>query len=190
MIDPRAVLRSEAAALVLLSERPTGPLEAAIDLLEAATAQGLIAFTGLGKSGHLAARAASSFTSLGMPAIYLHPVDALHGDLGLLAPSFALVCLSKSGDTEEVVRLALAATPMPMLAITEGGQLSALASVWVPLPVLPEADPDLPAPNVSLAMTSALLDAIGISLSARVPNAIKVFRSSHPGGSLGRMGTA
>ena len=104
--------------------------------------------------------------------------------LGLLAPAWALVALSKSGDTQEVVQLAMAADPMPVIAISEGGQLASVAHVHVPLPVLPEAH-DHPAPTVSLALQAALCDCLAMALASLLPNALRRFRASHPGGTLG-----
>lgn len=183
----RAVIRAEAAALAVLAESPLSMFEEAIETLLAATLRpSFIVTTGLGKSGFAARRLAASLSAVGAPALYLHPVDALHGDMGALALAHAVIAISRSGDTYETNQFALQALPTPVIAITEGGVLASVATTVLRMPVLGEARADLPLPNVSAAMEGALCDAIVMTMAERLPDAVRFFRTVHPGGSLGK----
>ena len=183
----RQVIRAEAAALSVLAESPLGGLETALETLLGATLRpSFIVTTGLGKSGFAAKRLAASLSAIGAPALYIHPVDALHGDMGALALAHAVVAISRSGETAETNLFALHALPTPVIAITQGGNLAAFANIVLRLPDLGEARADLPLPNVSAALESALCDALVLGLAERLPDAVKFYRTVHPGGSLGR----
>src|SRR5882724_1047962 len=101
------VVRIEAEALRELSERIAGPMatdfDRAVECLHACT--GRVVVTGMGKSGIIARKIAATFSSTGTPALFMHPVEALHGDLGAVVPGDVVVALSYSGETEEVARL-------------------------------------------------------------------------------------
>ena len=184
---PRDVLRKEAAALAVLAEGPLHGLAEALALLYTTTMRpAFIATTGLGKSSFAARRLAASLCAIGAPALYLHPTDALHGDMGALALAHALIVISRSGKSAETNLLALQALPTPVIAITEGGTLESLASIVVRLPAFGEARTDLPLPNVSAAMEGALCDALVLGLAELLPDPVKFFRTVHPGGSLGK----
>ncbi len=184
---PQAVLQAEAAALTLLAHEPVPNLEEACQALATATLEGLIVCTGLGKSGYVARRCAATLCSIGVPAAFLHPVEALHGDSGLLWAARALVCFSNSGATQEVVSLALQMAPIPIVSICRAlSNLDHASTHCLAIPDLPEAGgEELPLPNVSICLQSALADALIMGVAGLVPQAARAFRLCHPGGSIG-----
>src|SRR5262245_36055446 len=99
----RGVLETEAAAIKALAGRLDGTFQSAIDCLRCC--RGRVIVTGMGKSGLIAQKIAATFTSSGTPAVFLHPGDAIHGDLGIVQPDDVVVALSYSGETDEIVRL-------------------------------------------------------------------------------------
>ncbi len=181
------VITAEAAALTLMASAPPPSLPDACAALPPATGRGLILATGLGKSGFVARRLASTFSSIGVPAAFIHPVEAHHGDSGILWSAYALVCISNSGDTDEVVSLALHTSPMPVISICRANsRLAGASTILLAPPDLPEAgEPDLPVPNVSICLQSALADALVMGVAALVPQSARSFRMCHPGGAIG-----
>jgi arabinose-5-phosphate isomerase len=162
---------------------------AAIDLIRAA--QGRVIVTGMGKSGHVARKIASTFASTGTPALYVHPAEASHGDLGMITRDDVIIALSWSGETAELKNLtdysqrhsigliAMTASPESTLAKT--------ADVVLTLPQAREACPHNLAPTTSALMQLALGDALAISLlESRGFTAID-FGLLHPGGKLGAL---
>ena len=188
--SPSSFVRIEAEALLLLAERldtTLGPLfEQALTL--AAQAR-LVAVTGVGKSGIIARKIAATLTSTGTPAFFLHPTDALHGDLGLLAPGDLLLALSYSGETEELLRLLPVVTRMavPVVAFTgcPASTLGALATLALDTSVSAEACHNNLAPTASTTAMLALGDALALELSRRSGFAPQHFADLHPGGRLG-----
>src|ERR1700691_2838351 len=109
-LEPAALVRTEAAALLALADRLEGPMSAAftraVDLiLRCGEAHGRVVVTGMGKSGIIAQKIAATLNSTGTSSLFLHPAEALHGDLGMLAKGDVVLSLSSSGETEEIVRL-------------------------------------------------------------------------------------
>jgi arabinose-5-phosphate isomerase len=188
LAEARRVLELEARELRAAAER-TGPAFAgAVRLL--AAARGRVIVSGVGKSGLIARKIAATMTSTGTPATYLHPVDSLHGDLGLVGPQDVAILLSKSGNTEELFGLvaALQRLQVPIVAIT-GGRDSALAraaAVVLDAGVTEEACPHDLAPTTSTTVALALGDALAVVLLGVKGFRREDFAALHPGGSLGR----
>jgi arabinose-5-phosphate isomerase len=184
----RRVLRQEAAALEALSGSLDSSFESAVQVLAAVT--GRIIVSGMGKSGHIGRKIASTFASTGTPAQFVHPGEASHGDLGMIASNDAVVALSNSGGTSELSDI-IAYTrrfAVPLIAMTRrrDSTLAESADVALVLPDAPEACPMGLAPTTSTTMMLALGDAIAIALLERKGFTEQDFRILHPGGTLGR----
>lgn len=190
------ILKREARALMVLADSLGEPFVHALDVLGAcADAGGSVLVSGLGKSGLVGAKISATMASLGIPSHSVHPSEAAHGDLGRFRPSDAAICLSYSGETEEVVNLAaiLRQDGIPVVSMTRGPgpdgrppTLDALASVALPLGQFEEAGaPDFVAPTSSTTAMMALGDALALCLARRRNFTQKDFAKRHPGGSLG-----
>lgn len=183
----RQVLRDEAAALNATAAGLGDSFDEAVEVLRG-SAQ--IVVTGLGKSGHVAAKIAATLTSTGSPAMFVHPVEALHGDLGLVTPQHCLLALSRSGSTEEVVRFALHFRRLggPVIAVTQrgGSKLGELARCRLVLPDMAEVCPFNLAPTTSCVMQLALGDALAMALLHSRGFKEADFAQYHPEGALGR----
>lgn len=182
------VARIEAAAVADLAARFGPAFDRAVELL--AALRGRLVVSGAGKSGLVAARAAATLTATGTPAFFLHPGDALHGDLGLLRPDDAALLISKSGDTEELIRLVplLKRVGVPILAIT-GDPDSPLAreADLVLDPGRPrEACPHNIAPTSSATAAAVIGDALAVALLVRRNVSPRDLAFLHPGGVIGR----
>jgi arabinose-5-phosphate isomerase len=208
------VVRIEAEALLALAARIGGPMAAAfqraVDLMFSCA--GRVVVTGMGKSGLIARKIAATLSSTGTPALYLHPVEALHGDLGMVVRGDVVLALSASGETEEI--LALLATikrlQVPLIAMTgdevfkksagEGpfdsrsGQvratgastLAAAADVALDCSIAQEACSLGLAPTASTTTMLALGDALAVTLSEKRGFKEEDFANLHPGGKLGK----
>ena len=184
----RRVLKTEIAGLTALADELSGRFSEAVDLL--AAAKGRVTVTGMGKSGHVARKTAATFASTGTPAQFVHPAEAGHGDLGMIAQGDAVLALSNSGDTAELAPI-LAYTRrlrIPLVAMTrrDGSALVEAADIALVLPATEEACPMGLAPTTSTTMMLALGDALAIALLERKGFAIADFQRLHPGGDLGR----
>ena len=190
----RRVLATEARALDRLAETLTTDFARAVDVL--GSAAGRIVVTGMGKSGHIARKIAATLASTGAPALYIHPGEASHGDLGMIAPEGdAIVVLSNSGKTPELADIATYAKRfrVPLVAVVGpdavagvGAFLAEQADIALVLPAAPEACPMGLAPTTSTTMMLALGDALAIALLERRGFTPREFRMLHPGGRLGR----
>jgi arabinose-5-phosphate isomerase len=184
----RRVLAAEADALSELSANLDGAFVAAVDRLHAVT--GRIIVTGMGKSGHVARKIAATLASTGSPAQYVHPGEASHGDLGMIADGDAVVALSNSGNTSELADVIgyTRRFAIPLIAITAraGSTLASEADVVIRLPQATEACPMGLAPTTSTTMMIALGDALAVALLARKGFSSRDFQLLHPGGMLGR----
>ncbi|NNE86825.1 MAG: KpsF/GutQ family sugar-phosphate isomerase [Silicimonas sp.] len=162
-------------------------LEAAVDLVLGA--EGRLIVTGLGKSGHIGAKLAATFASTGTPAFFLHPVEASHGDLGMVTPADVLLALSWSGETAELSDVIGYAKrrSVPLIALTGEGEstLAQAASVALVLPKVREACPHNLAPTTSTLLQMAMGDALAIALLQKRGFSEESFHGFHPGGSLG-----
>lgn len=180
-------LRMEAAAVLAAADRLDAQFTTAVDALATA---GRVIVSGIGKSGMIAQKIAATLTSTGTPATYLHPVESLHGDLGLVSRDSVAIVLSKSGETDELFGLlaALARLGVPVIAITGGAEsaLARAAHVVLDAAVSEEACPHDLAPTTSTTVALALGDALAVALLERKGFRREDFAALHPGGRLGR----
>ena len=189
--DARAVLRTEADGLGRLARALDGPLgerfARAVDLIEALP--GRVVVSGIGKSGHVGRKVAATFASTGTPAMFVHPAEASHGDLGMVLENDAVLVLSRSGETAELADLVAHARRfgLSLLAITEraGSSLGRAADIALVLPEAEEACPITAAPTTSTLMQMALGDALAVTLLRRRGFTASDFGLFHPGGRLG-----
>jgi arabinose-5-phosphate isomerase len=184
----RQVLRTEIAGLTALADELSGQFSETVDLLSAA--KGRVTVTGMGKSGHIARKIAATFASTGTPAQFVHPAEASHGDLGMIAPGDAVLALSNSGDTSELGAIVAYTRRqrIPLVAMTrrDGSILAEAADIALVLPASDEACPMGLAPTTSTTMMLALGDALAIAMLERKGFALADFQRLHPGGDLGR----
>ncbi len=182
------VLKEEAAAILNLCDRIDGNFFLACELL--LQCEGRIIVTGIGKSGHIANKIAATFASTGSPAFFLHPGEASHGDIGMITKRDAVVALSKSGDTEEILAIlpTIKLLGIPLIAITGNGNstLAKMANVNLDASVAREACPLGLAPTSSTTVTLALGDALAVALLENRGFTREDFARSHPGGMLGK----
>ncbi len=183
----RSVLTTEAAGLHALAASLDESFDQASDIL--AGCEGRIVTSGMGKSGHIARKVAATLASTGSPAIFVHPAEASHGDLGMVQPGDALLLFSNSGETTELADLIAHARRfgMRLIAITgrAGSTLALAADVALLLPPAPEACTVTSAPTTSTTMQLALGDALAVVLLTRRGFTATEFRDYHPGGRLG-----
>ena len=184
----RRVLETEARAILGLIPQLDGNFARAVELLQGCP--GRVIVTGMGKSGLIARKVAATFSSTGTSALFLHPAEALHGDLGVVQSGDVVVALSQSGETEELVRLleAIRRIGARLISLT-GNTSSTLAQasdVSLGCHVSEEACPMNLAPTASTTATLALGDALAMALSQRKGFGAENFADLHPGGLLGR----
>src|SRR2546428_9759665 len=184
----RRVLVLEADAGRGVGERLGAQFAAAVRLL--AGAKGRIIVSGVGKSGLIARKIAATFTSTGTPASFLHPVDSLHGDLGIVGRDDAAIVLSKSGASEELFGLLqqLKRLGVPLIALTGNtdAALARQADVVLDAGVTEEACPETLAPTASTTAALALGDALAVALLEVKGFRRDAFAALHPGGALGK----
>ena len=201
------VVRIEAEALRALADRLAGPMAAdfnrALELMF--DCQGRVVVTGMGKSGLIARKIAATLSSTGSPALYLHPVEALHGDLGMIVRGDLVLALSASGETEEILQLVatIKRLQVPLISMTcddiaansagGGGAGSTLAStlassadVALDCSISQEACSLGLAPTASTTTMLALGDALAVALSEKRGFKEEDFANLHPGGKLGK----
>lgn len=183
----RRVLEIESGALSDVSKALDQSFFQAIELLNAT--QGRIVVTGMGKSGHVGNKIAATLSSTGTPALFVHPAEASHGDLGMIVSGDVVLAISNSGNTSELSDLLIYCKrfSIPVVAITgqSDSVLGETADLTLILPGLTEACPMGLAPTTSTTAIMALGDAIAVALFERrafTPDEFQVF---HPGGSLG-----
>ncbi len=183
----RGVLGTEARALRALAAGLDDRFSQAVELLSSAS--GRVVVSGMGKSGHVARKIAATLASTGTPALFVHPAEASHGDLGMLVTGDAVLALSNSGETPELADLVRHSRrfALPLVAVTArpNSALAHAADVILPLPTVPEACPMGLAPTTSTAMQMALGDALAVALLTRRGFTAADFRRFHPGGRLG-----
>ncbi len=191
----RDVMLREAEALTRMAEA-LGPgwLEA-VALLDAARRRGgRIIVCGVGKSGHVGRKIAATLSSTGAPASFLHGAEASHGDLGMVLPSDAVLMLSASGATHELLDAAHACrergVPLILVSREADSPLGRLAALVLPIPRLPEAGPLALAPTTSAAAMLAAGDALAMALMAASGFTAADFGRHHPGGALGKAARA
>ncbi len=184
----RRVLRIEAEAILALAERLGPEFDDAVEVL--GECGGKIVLTGMGKSGLVCRKIAATLTSTGTPAFFLHPAEGVHGDLGILTRGDVVVCLSRSGETQEVVDVlpVVHRLGLRLVAIT-GSELSTLArraAVHLTVPVEREACPLNLAPMAWSTAALALGDALAAAVMERKGVTADDFARVHPAGDLGR----
>jgi arabinose-5-phosphate isomerase len=193
--QPAALVRTEAAALEVLATRLDGPMAApfarAVEMiLRCGESHGRVVVTGMGKSGIIAQKIAATLSSTGSPALFLHPAEAVHGDLGVLMPGDVVIALSASGETEEILRLLATVKRKGDALITFCCNLQstlALASeVALDCSVEREACGLNLAPTASTTAMLALGDALAVAVSLRKGFRAEDFAELHPGGKLGK----
>jgi arabinose-5-phosphate isomerase len=184
----RRVLKIEAQAIQDVLQRLDSTFEKAVDLLFAC--KGRVVLTGMGKSGLVARKISATFSSTGTPSFFLHPGEALHGDLGMLARGDALIAVSYGGETEEIIHLleALKRLEIPLVTLT-GNLKSTLAEssdVALDVSVKEEACSLNLAPTASTTVAMAVGDALAVSLLERRDFRHDDFAALHPAGRLGK----
>jgi arabinose-5-phosphate isomerase len=193
--NPSRFVRVEADALVRLADRLDGEMRSAVEhavslIAARSTAGQRIAVTGVGKSGLIARKIAATFNSTGTRSFFLHPVEALHGDLGMLASGDIVLALSYSGESEELLRLLPAFRRLGTTLISFSGcntsTLATSSAVSLDVSVSEEACSLNLAPTASTTVMLALGDALALELSRRSGFQPNDFAELHPGGRLGR----
>ena len=184
----REVIRAEAEAVSQLAGRLNGAFARAAEMVLACS--GRVVVTGMGKPGFIAQKLSATFASTGTPSLYLHPAEALHGDLGRLVPGDIVLALSNSGETDEIVRLlpSIRRLGAPIIAMTGGprNSLADAADVVLEIGPVPEACPLGLAPTASTVALLAMGDALAMAVQHRRGFSPEQFASLHPGGALGR----
>ncbi len=184
----RASMEMEAEAIACAAGRLDAEFASAVQLIAGHT--GKVIVTGLGKSGFAAQKLAATLCSTGTPAAFLHPVDAMHGDVGIYAEGDPTILLSKSGTTLELLRLipVLRGLNSPLIGII-GNRVSPLAKqidVLLDASVRAEADPHNLAPTASTAVATAIGDALALAVMQTRELTPEDFAQRHPAGQLGR----
>jgi arabinose-5-phosphate isomerase len=200
------VVRIEAQALLALADRLAGPMSADFDraLGLMFDCQGRVVVTGMGKSGLIARKIAATLSSTGSPALYLHPVEAVHGDLGMIVRGDVVLALSASGETEEILQLVatIKRLRVPLISMTcddlaekptgeavrytRGSTLASSADVALDCSIAGEACSMGLAPTASTTAMLALGDALAMALSEKRGFKEEDFANLHPGGKLGK----
>lgn len=187
-ITARRVLAQEAEAVGRLAERIGEEFLHAVDLV--AACGGRVVVTGMGKSGLVARKIAATLSSTGAPALFLHPAEARHGDLGMLAAGDLVIALSYSGDTAEILDLLgpVERMGLPLIALSGNGDspLARAASVWLDVSVAAEACHLNLAPTASTTAALAMGDALAVATAERKGWTPEQFARLHPGGRLGK----
>jgi arabinose-5-phosphate isomerase len=184
----RRVLEIEARAILDLVPRVGAEFERAVDLLVACA--GRVVVTGMGKSGLIGQKISATFSSTGTPSLFLHPAEAIHGDLGRIVKGDAVLAISYSGDTEELLALTPAVkrlgAPLVALTGTPGSALASAADVHLDVSIREEACPLGLAPTASTTAALAMGDALAMALLERRGFTVDDFAVLHPGGRLGK----
>ena len=186
--EARRLLKEEAAAVLNLADRIGDDFVMALEILM--NTRGMVFISGLGKSGLIGRKIAATFSSTGTPAYFVHPVESLHGDIGLISPGDVLIAISHSGSNEELLRPAriLVQRDVKIIAMTSSpnSPLAKIADVTLNLGVKKEACPLGLAPTTSTTATLAMGDALAASLIVAKGIKREDFAMSHPAGALGR----
>ncbi len=188
LASARKVLTAEGAALKVLADRLNGTFVEAVRLLVAC--KGRVVVSGMGKSGHIGRKIAATLASTGTPALFVHPGEASHGDLGMIVPEDVVIALSNSGETAELGDLVdyTRRFSIPLIGITSRAQsaLAQASDVLLLLPPEPEVGSLGLAPTTSTTMMLALGDALAVTALECKGFTADDFRNFHPGGKLGK----
>jgi len=184
----RQVMETEAEAIRNLMETLGGDFDGAVELISSCT--GRVVLTGMGKSGIICRKIAATMSSTGTPALFIHPAEATHGDLGMVTEDDLVVAISQSGTTDEVIELMrlLRRLGVTVIAITSnpGSPLAEAADLHLDLGVRREACPMNLAPTASTTASLALGDALAMAVSVKKGFREEDFARLHPGGKLGK----
>ena len=184
----RRVLATEAEAVAALEHRLDVSFARACAVVMAC--KGKVVVTGMGKSGHIGSKIASTLASTGTPSFFLHPGEAIHGDIGMITAADVVLALSNSGETDELLTIlpVIKRLDVPLIALTGNGSstLARYATVALDVSVPAEACPLNLAPTASTTATLAMGDALAIAVLEARGFTEDDFARSHPGGSLGR----
>jgi len=184
----RRVLRIEAEALGELLQRLDASFEQAVELL--LTCKGRVVVIGMGKSGLIGQKIAATFSSTGTPSVFLHPADAVHGDLGMLMRDDVVLAVSYGGETEEIISLLETIKRLGLRMVTLTGHprstIAAASDVVLDVSVKEEACSLNLAPTASTTAAMAMGDALAVSLLDRRGFGAGDFAALHPGGRLGK----
>jgi len=186
--EAKKVIRIEAEALNQLADSINGDFERAVSLILGS--KGRVVVTGMGKSGLIGQKIASTMASTGTPAFFLHPAEAIHGDLGMIIKGDVVIAISNSGETEEVVRILpiVERIGAKLICMTgnPGSTLAKCGDVFLSVAVSEEACPLGLAPTASTTATLAMGDALAVALLIERGFKAEDFALFHPGGSLGK----
>ena len=184
----KRVLRTEAEAVLALADRIDGQFEQAVKMILAC--RGRVVITGMGKSGLICQKIAATMASTGTPALFLHPAEGIHGDLGMLMKGDVVIAVSNSGETEEITRILPVIKRMGLPLIAMGGNpestLARAGDVFLDISVAEEACPLGLAPTASTTATLAMGDALAVALLVQRGFKEEDFALFHPGGALGK----
>jgi arabinose-5-phosphate isomerase len=184
----RRVLELEAKAIQSLIPRLNDQLLRSIDLL--VKCKGRVVVTGMGKSGIIGKKIAATLASTGTPALFLHPAEGIHGDLGMVGASDVVIALSNSGETEELVKILpmikRLKTPLICLTGNSSSTLAKYSDVVIDVGVTEEAAPLEVVPTSSTTAAMAMGDALAVALMEQRGFKAEDFAMLHPGGTLGR----
>ena len=184
----KEVIRIEAEAVKALEDRIDDNFVRAVDII--LQCKGRVIVSGMGKSGIIAQKIASTLTSTGTAALFLHPAEGVHGDLGVVLKDDVVICISKSGNTEEILRL----LPMfrrqgvPIIAMTGNlkSNLAKQSDVVLDVSIKEEACPYDLVPTASTTVTLVMGDALAMSLFQKLGLSVEDFAQFHPGGDIGK----
>lgn len=184
----KRVIRMEAESVAALERNINDAFQKAVDIIY--QCKGRVVVTGMGKSGIIARKMVATMNSTGTPSIFLHPSDAVHGDLGMVRSDDVVICISKSGDTQEVRQL----MPMfkrigvPTIAMVGNlnSHLARQSDITLDISVKEEACPHNLAPTTSTTATLAMGDALAVTLLEKKNFTADDFAMFHPGGNLGK----
>jgi arabinose-5-phosphate isomerase len=184
----KEVIRIEAEAVAALQDRIDENFTRAVEIIY--NCKGRVIVTGMGKSGLVAEKIVATMNSTGTPAVFLHPADAVHGDLGMVRKEDVIICISKSGHTREILQLIpmFKRIGMPIISLVGNvkSPLAASSTVVLDVSVKEEACPFDLAPTASTTATLAFGDALAIALLEKRQFTKEQFAFYHPGGNLGK----
>jgi arabinose-5-phosphate isomerase len=184
----KKTIKIEAEAIATLADKLDSNFSKAIELID--TTKGRVIVTGIGKSGIVAKKIASTFSSIGIPAIFFHPSEGLHGDLGLIRADDLLIAISKSGETEEILKVlpVFKRLEVPIITLTAdvGSVLAGASEAVIDVSVPQEACPNNLVPTSSTTAAMVMGDALAMALIEKRGLTVDDFATFHPGGAIGR----
>lgn len=186
--EAKRVIRVEAEALLALADSLNGEFARSVEMI--LSSHGRVVVTGMGKSGIVCQKIASTMASTGTPAFFLHPAEGIHGDLGMIMKGDVVIAVSNSGETDEVIRILPVIKRLGAQLIAMSGNrdstLAKSADVFLEIAIKEEACPLGLAPTASTTATLAMGDALAVALLVRRGFSAEDFALFHPGGALGK----